>query len=71
MNRDAIDNAFAIDMAMGGSSIENYDMDAKGSIFIGEGAKLASVTLDAVSEMCIRDSSSLPRQSPFDLSPQS
>ncbi len=38
------------DIAIGsGSSIENYDMDAKGSIFIGEGAKLASVTLDAVS----------------------
>lgn len=32
-----------------GSSIENYDMDAQGSIFIGEGAKLTSVTLDAVS----------------------
>lgn len=31
------------------SSIENYDLDAKGSIFIGEKAELTSVTLDAVS----------------------
>ena len=31
------------------SSVENYDLDAKGSIFIGSGAELTSVTLDAVS----------------------
>ena len=31
------------------SSIENYDLDAEGSIFIGNGAELTSVTLDAIS----------------------
>lgn len=31
------------------SSVENYDMEAKGSIFIGSGAELTSVTLEAVS----------------------
>lgn len=31
------------------SSVDNYDLDAKGSIFIGSGAELTSVTLDAVS----------------------
>lgn len=31
------------------SSIKNYDLEAKGSIFIGERSELSSVTLDAVS----------------------